>query len=253
MQGGEMGFQHDYYPEKDDQYIEEHSFRRISTKSGKVVIFAGNLIHTIFPYQSQLLYPDNSRNSFSIELYQLPEKTLAYLAECVIVANDTDKIRLGDVYSINKDLMGGDSGLHLHQQLQKISKFKHPYTSGSLTKEVYHPLQKLLTDPQLSSFYALLETSYNQGTLVCAISAENKSKYSAFHHLDQVCFQLVGIVIQDLASRMLEWLKPDTIDSGINYTKFRLSSGCFLVHCSSNKDSWYISLMRYRSPLALIC
>ena len=60
-----------------------------------------------------------------------------------------------------------------------------------------------------------LETAHNQGTLVCAISAENKSKYSAFHHLDQICFQLVGTIIQDPASRMLEWLKPDTIqDSG---------------------------------------
>ena len=141
MQGGELGFQHDYYPEKDHQYIEEHSFRRISPQSGKVVTFAGDLIHAVFPYQSQLPYPDNSRNSFSIELYQLPEKTLTSLAECVIVANDTDKIRLGDTYSISKDLIGGGSGLHLHQQLQKQSKFKHSCISGSLTEEVYQPLQ----------------------------------------------------------------------------------------------------------------
>jgi hypothetical protein len=215
MQGGELGFQHDYYPEKDHQYIEEHSFRRISPQSGKVVTFAGDLIHAVFPYQSQLPYPSNSRNSFSIELYQLPEKTLTYLAECVIVANDTDKIRLGDAYSISRNLTGGDGGLHLHQQLQKQSKFKHPYISGSLAEEVYQPLQKLLTDPLLSSFYVPIETSYSQGTLVCDISAENKSKDSVFHHLDQICFQLVGTIIQDPASRMFELLKPDTIqDSG---------------------------------------
>ncbi len=173
------------------------------------------MIHTVFPYQSQLSYPQNSRNSLSIEVYQLDNSVLAQLAECAIIANDTDKIRLGKPYSINADLLGGDTGLHLHRQLQQHPKRTESYSRGRLAEALCQPVLELLADPQLQTFYTPLEATHNQGTWRCSISTDKQDRYAASQYLDQACFKLVTSVIQDPASCIGALLEQDGIqDSG---------------------------------------